>query len=80
MIDFNDVVHNLPDAIRALQQSIRATILEHEPRLGSVTVRHLPAESSLGLRFEVVGRLASDRRSVIRLHTELRAGGMFVVD
>lgn len=79
VVDFNDVVHAMPDGLRALQQSIRATLLEHEPRLQSVTVRQVPADDPLSIRFEVVGRLASDRRTLVRLHTELRAGGVFVV-
>ena len=43
VLDFNDVVHNMPDAIRHLQQSIRATIVEHEHRLQNVSVRLVPA-------------------------------------
>lgn len=80
IIDFNDVVHTLPDGIRTLQSSIRAAILEHEPRLQSVTVRAIESPSSLSIRFEVLGRLANDRRTMVRMHTELRAGGLFVVD
>lgn len=79
VVDFNDVVHNMPDALRVMQQSIRATLIEHEPRLQSVTVRQVPAEDPLSIRFEVVGRLTSDRRTLVRLHTELRAGGVFSV-
>jgi type VI secretion system protein len=83
VVDFNDVVHNMdarnPDGLRTLQHSIRATLLEHEPRLQSVTVRQVPAEDPLLIRFEVVGRLTSDRRTLVRLHTELRAGGVFTV-
>lgn len=80
VVDLNDVMHNLPDGLRTLQASIRAAITEHEPRLTGVTVRAVESASPLTLRFEVVGRLASDRREVVRLHTELRAGGVFVVD
>ena len=80
IMDFNDVVHTMPDGIRALQHSIRAAILEHEPRLNSVAVRAVQGEDPLTLRFEITGRLASDRKAVVRLHTHLRCGGQFVVE
>jgi type VI secretion system protein len=80
VVDFNDVVHTIPDGVRTLAHSIRAAITEHEPRLQSVAVRLVPSEDPLTLRFEIVGRLASDRRTVVRLHTEMRAGGLFVVE
>lgn len=77
IIDFNDVVHTLPDGIRALQQSIRDSILRHEPRLSHVTVRHVPGADRLVLRFEIVARLASNRRQVLRFRTQMRPGGRF---
>lgn len=80
IVDFNDVVHTIPDGIRTLQHSIRAAIIEHEPRLHAVAVRAIPSDEGLSLRFEIVGRLASDRRTVVRIHTEMRAGGLFVVE
>lgn len=80
VVDFNDVVHTMPDGIRALQHSIRATILEHETRLQSVAVRAVQGDDPLTLRFEITGRLANDRRAVVRLHTEMRCGGQFVVE
>ena len=80
VVDFNDVVHTAPEGIRTLQHSIRAAILEHEPRLHSVAVRAIAGEDPLTLRFEITGRLASDRRSVVRIHTEMRSGGQFVVE
>ena len=80
IVDFNDVVHTLPDGLRALQASIRAAIVEHEPRLQGVNVRMVESTNPLTVCFEITGRLAEDRRSVVRVHTELRAGGLFVVD
>lgn len=80
VMDFNDAVHTLPDGLRALQTSIRAAIVEFEPRLQSVAVRPLESSNLLTVRFEVTGRLASDRRTEVRLHTELRPGGLFVVE
>jgi type VI secretion system protein len=80
IVDFNDVVHTLPNGLRALQASIRAAIADHEPRLQGVTVRFAESSDTLSVRFEITGRLASDRGQVVRVHTELRAGGVFVVD
>jgi type VI secretion system lysozyme-like protein len=80
VLDFNDVVHNMPDAVRHLQQSIRATIVEHEPRLQNVSVRFVPAEDPLTLQFEILARLASDKQSLVRMRTRVRPGGRFVVE
>jgi type VI secretion system protein len=80
VLDFNDVVHNLPDAVRHLQQSIRATIVAHEPRLQNVNVRFVPSDDPLTLQFEIVGRLASDRQSLVRMKTRVRPGGRIVVE
>jgi type VI secretion system protein len=80
VLDFNDVVHNMPDAVRHLQQSIRATIVEHEPRLQNVNVRFVPAEDPLTLQFEILARLASDKQSLVRMRTRVRPGGQFVVE
>jgi type VI secretion system protein len=79
IVDFNDVVHTMPDGLRVLASSIRAAIVEHEPRLQSVNVRFVESPEPLSIRFEITGRLASDRREVVRVHTELRPGGLFVV-
>ncbi len=80
LVDFSDVCHNMPEAIGAIQQSIRATILKYEPRLKNVSVRFVPSEDPLVVRFEVVARLADARRSVVRLRTALTAGGHVQVD
>ena len=80
LIDFADVCHNMPEAIGAIQQSIRATILKYEPRLRNVSVRFVPSEDPLQVRFEVVARLADSRRSVVRLRTAMNAGGHMTVD
>jgi type VI secretion system protein len=80
VLDFNDVVHNMPDAIRHLQQSIRATIIEHEHRLQNVSVRLVPTQDPLTLQFEILARLASDRQSLVRMRTRVRPGGQFVVE
>ena len=80
LVDFSDVCHTMPESIGAIQQSIRATILKYEPRLRNVSVRFVPTEDPLQLRFEVVARLADARRSVVRLRTQLSAGGHMRVE
>lgn len=80
LVDFSDVCHNMPEAIGAIQQSIRATILKYEPRLRNVSVRFVPSDEPLSLRFEVVARLADSRRSVVRLRTAMNTGGQMTVD
>ncbi len=80
LVDFADVCHNMPEAIGAIQQSIRATILKYEPRLRNVSVRYVPSEDPLQVRFEVVARLADSRRSVVRLRTSMNTGGHMTGD
>jgi type VI secretion system protein len=75
--DFSDLVHNFPGAVQVLQRAIRETILAHEPRLKQVTVKHVPSEDPLTLRYEIVGQAASGRagRGTFRLNTQMSAGG-----
>lgn len=80
LIDFSDVCHQMPEAIGAIQQSIRATIIKYEPRLKNVSVRFVPSQDPLTVRFEVVARLADSRRSVVRLRTAMSAGGQVAVE
>jgi type VI secretion system protein len=79
VIDFNDIVHNLPDGVRYIQASLRETIQNHEPRLTNVNIRHLKTDDSLLLRFEITARLAGDPLNVLRLHCRLYPGGMFAI-
>lgn len=79
LVDFNDIVHNFPDSVRVLQQSIRDVITKYEARLLNVSVRHIPSGDANTMSFEIVGRLADDRRSVIRMRTQLSHGGVFSV-
>ena len=80
LVDFADVCHNMPEAIGSIQQSIRATILKYEPRLRNVSVRFVPSDDQLSVRFEVVARLADSRRSVVRLRTAMNTGGHMTVE
>ena len=76
ILDFSDMVGEFPAAIPALARSIRATILEFEPRLKNVNVRHLPDEHALTLRFEIQAQLAGGRSArSLRLSTTVRPGG-----
>lgn len=80
VIDFVDIVHELPMSIAKVQESIRNTIQQYEPRLRNVTVRFLPGEDPLRLQFEVTARLAEDKRRSVRFATSLEAGGRFEVE
>jgi type VI secretion system protein len=80
VVDFSDVVHAMPGAIPALVKSIRATILEFEPRLRNVTVRHVSEEGELLLRFEIAAQLANQKSPrTLRFATTVRPGGRFDV-
>ncbi len=75
--DFSDLVHNFPGAVQILQRAIRETILAFEPRIKQVTVRHVPSEDPLTLRYEITGQSANSRggRGSLRLTTQMSAGG-----
>jgi type VI secretion system protein len=75
--DFSDLVHNFPGAVQVLQRAIRETILAFEPRLKQVTVKHVPSEDPLTLRYEIVAQASSPRggRGTFRLNTQMSAGG-----
>jgi type VI secretion system protein len=76
IVDFSDMVHVFPGAVQDLARSIRATILQYEPRLKNVTVRHLPEAESLSLRFDISAQLAGGRSAkVLHLATTVRPGG-----
>jgi type VI secretion system protein len=80
IVDFTELVHAFPTAIQSLQQSIRATILEFEPRLKSVVVRHLPDENPLLLKFEISAQLnQKGARGSLRFQTQVSPGGQISV-
>lgn len=80
VIDFTDLVHSFPEAIQVLQRSIRATILEYEPRLKNVVVQHVRDDESLVLKFQISAQLAGKgARGQVRFETQLRAGGQVSV-
>lgn len=70
VVDFTDLVHSFPSAIQTLQVAIRATVLEFEPRLRNVSVRHVPDEDPLVLRFEITAQPADrSARGMLRRPT-----------
>jgi type VI secretion system protein len=73
--DFSDIVHTFPGGIQQLSASMRGTILENEPRLRAVTVRHIPGESPLVLRFEISAQPAARGARPLRITTTVRPGG-----
>ena len=80
VVDFTDLVHNFPDAIQLLQRSIRATILQYEPRLKNVVVQHVRDDEQLILKFQISAQVASKSgRGAVRFETQLRAGGHVTV-
>ena len=80
MVDFTDLVHGFPGSIQLLQQAIRGTILEFEPRLKNVSVRHVPQEDPLVLRFDITAQPAQKgARGLLRFSTQMRPGGKMEV-
>jgi type VI secretion system protein len=76
VVNFSDVVHAMPGAIPTLVRSIRTTILEFEPRLRNVSVRHVSEDGDLVLRFEISAQLANQKASrMLRFATTVRPGG-----
>ena len=80
VVDFTDLVHSFPGSIQTLQAAIRATILEFEPRLRNVSVRHVTDEDPLMLRFEISAQPADrNARGVLRFRTQMTPGGKIEV-
>lgn len=76
ILDFNDVVHEFPGGVQLLAKSIRTTVIEYEPRLRNVAVRHVPDENPLTLRFEISAQLAEGRTTrTLRFATTVKPGG-----
>jgi type VI secretion system protein len=73
--DFSDLASVHPGGPQQIAASMRASLLEHEPRLKGVTVRHLPSDGELVLRFEIVAQLAARGGKTLRLSTTVRPGG-----
>lgn len=78
MPDFNDVVHEFPDAIGILRAEIQRQITLFEPRLRDVGVRHVPTpERPLSLVFSVTALLVlSGQEHRVRVETEVSEDGI----
>jgi type VI secretion system protein len=73
--DFASLVHS-PQSPQALAASIRATILEFEPRLKNVAVRQVEDGQPLVLRFEITAAIAAKgSREVLKFKTEVSPAG-----
>lgn len=78
--DFSDICHSFPEGISVLQRSIRQTILEFEPRLKNVTVRHMrDDETPLILKFEISAQLVGQGGGTLKFRTHMTPGGQFDV-
>ena len=66
IVSVTDIVHNCPDAIESILESIRHTVKTYEARLSGVTVKYVPdAEMrDLTIRFEVSGQFMNGGRKV----------------
>ncbi len=76
--EFSELAHGFPSSIQSLQRAIRDSIIEFEPRLKNVSVRHVTDVHALVLRFEITGRLVHWKRP-LKLQTRVVAGGKFDV-
>ncbi len=80
IIDFADIVHGFPASTQVLLHSIRATILQFEPRLRSVAVSPVQSDDPLALAFVISAPfVGGGRRGPVRVRTELSASGRFHV-
>ncbi len=81
VVDFTDLMHNFPEAIRHLERSIRASVLAYEPRLKNVHVTHIKDEERpLELRFQITATLVGrNGRGNVRIETRMEPGGKFQV-
>jgi len=73
--DFSDLVHQFPSAIQTLQRAIREAIMTYEPRLRQVTVRHVPSDDPLSLRYEIAAQSGTGGSGSFRFNTTMSAGG-----
>jgi type VI secretion system protein len=66
IVSVTDIVHNCPDAIESILDSIRHTIKTYEPRLQGVAVTYLPDSEvkDLTIRFEIAGSFVNGGRKV----------------
>ncbi len=79
LMEVSEVTHDFPDAIAAIQRSLKACIQQYEPRLKNVQVRHVKAETvaQMVLEFEITGQFQTPdgRRQSLRLGAMMDGSG-----
>ena len=79
IVELSEVVHDLQEAVLALQRAMKDCIQRYEPRLTWVQVRHLRSalEHELFLEFEIVAQLVlpDGRQRALRYATAIDASG-----
>jgi type VI secretion system protein len=75
--DLASLVHSFPEAIRIMEQAIRATIEKYEPRLSGVRVKYSGSEEDLfRLHFEVTAVLSpSASHNAVSFQTMVGSSG-----
>lgn len=73
--DLSDLAGAPSGGAQQVAASMRATLLEFEPRLRAVSVRQVPGDGDLVLHFEIVAQLAGRGGRTLRLATTVRPGG-----
>lgn len=77
MPDFTEFRHDLPDAVKAMEDNIRHTIERYEPRLKNVQVHSSAmAEGQTRLHFEVMAELVTaDEEASVLFETRIDSSG-----
>lgn len=78
--DVTHLLHDVTEAVAAVQRGVKASIQLYEPRLKNVQIRHVRNSNSLGqpaMMFEISGHiiLADGRRQALRIGTALDEKG-----
>ena len=80
LVDITDLVHSFPMSVQTLQAVIRSTILDYEPRIKNVVVRHVPEGDPLVLNFEITAQPAEkSEHGFLRFRTQVNASGKISV-
>jgi type VI secretion system protein len=78
--DVTELLHDMTEAVAAIQRALKQSIQLYEPRLKNVQVRHVRNDNGLGqpaMVFEITGHimLADGRRQPVRVGTTLTDNG-----
>ncbi|MGA2261218.1 MAG: type VI secretion system baseplate subunit TssE [Acidobacteriota bacterium] len=80
--DMADMVHSFPEAIRAMEQAIRATIEKYEPRLTNIRVRHSGSgqEEVFSVHFDITATIVpTASRKSVSFRTRVDSSGEFEI-